>query len=57
MDDDKPIIQEVTDAIVEAAAAAETAAKTVVKRARYGETVVEEDGEVEIVAFVGGGAR
>lgn len=29
--------------------------RVVVKRARYGEVVVEEGSEVEIVAFVGGG--
>jgi thiamine biosynthesis protein ThiS len=29
--------------------------RLVVKRARYGETIVQADSEVEIVAFVGGG--
>jgi thiamine biosynthesis protein ThiS len=29
--------------------------RVVVKRARYGETMVDEGAEVEIVAFVGGG--
>jgi sulfur carrier protein len=29
--------------------------RVVVKRARYGETVVDDGAEVEIVAFVGGG--
>ena len=29
--------------------------RVVVKRARYGETMVTEDSEIEIVAFVGGG--
>jgi sulfur carrier protein len=31
--------------------------RVVVKRARFGETPVTEGAEVEIVAFVGGGAR
>lgn len=31
--------------------------RTVVKRARYAETPVTENAEVEIVAFVGGGSR
>lgn len=31
--------------------------RTVVKRARYAETPVTENAEVEIVAFVGGGCR
>ena len=31
--------------------------RKVVKRARYAETTVEDGAEVEIVAFVGGGAR
>lgn len=31
--------------------------RTVVKRARYAETPVTENAEVEIVAFVGGGFR
>ena len=31
--------------------------RKVVKRARYPETTVEDGAEVEIVAFVGGGAR
>ena len=30
--------------------------RVVIKRARYGETMVTEGTEVEIVAFVGGGA-
>jgi thiamine biosynthesis protein ThiS len=30
--------------------------RIVVKRARYAETMIEEGAEVEIVAFVGGGA-
>jgi len=30
--------------------------RKVVKRARYGETTIEDGAEVEIVAFVGGGA-
>ena len=29
--------------------------RAVVKRARYGETVIDDGAEVEIVAFVGGG--
>ena len=29
--------------------------RVVIKRARYADTLVEEGGEVEIVAFVGGG--
>jgi sulfur carrier protein len=31
--------------------------RTVVKRARYADTPVTENAEVEIVAFVGGGSR
>ena len=31
--------------------------RVVVKRARYGDTLIQEGAEVEIVAFVGGGAR
>ena len=31
--------------------------RTVVRRARYAETPVTENAEVEIVAFVGGGSR
>ena len=31
--------------------------RLVVKRDRYGETMIEEGAEVEIVAFVGGGGR
>jgi sulfur carrier protein len=30
--------------------------QSVIKRARYGETIIEEGSEVEIVNFVGGGA-
>lgn len=30
--------------------------RTIVKRARYGDTMVNEGAEVEIVAFVGGGS-
>ncbi|MCC7008785.1 MAG: sulfur carrier protein ThiS [Acidobacteria bacterium] len=30
--------------------------RVVIKRARYAETMIQEGGEVEIVAFVGGGA-